>query len=116
MAATAPAGLLAIARVGDRLARGDRGPAAVPAVALAAALVGPALAVVASRLSRAVEVRADAFAMATTGESRALVDFERRITLSNVIEPDPPRSARLLATHPSTMERIGLALAAEGRP
>jgi Zn-dependent protease with chaperone function len=31
------------------------------------------------------------------------------------MDPHPPRFSRLMASHPSTMERIGLALAAEGR-
>ena len=42
-----------------------------------------------------------------------MVGFERRITLQNVGDPDPPRwQAVLLGTHPTTMERIGQALAA----
>jgi STE24 endopeptidase len=115
MAVTAPTGLLAVARLADRLSGGARGPAAVPAVALAAALVAPPVGALSSRLSRAIEARADVFAMELTGESRALVDFERRIALANVIDPAPPAVERLVATHPTTMERIGLALAAEGR-
>ena len=42
-----------------------------------------------------------------------MVGFERRITLQNVGDPDPPRWQQLLlGTHPPTMERIGQALAA----
>ena len=41
-----------------------------------------------------------------------MVGFERRITLQNVGDPDPPRWQQiLLGTHPPTMERIGQALA-----
>ena len=41
-----------------------------------------------------------------------MVGFERRITLKNVSHPAPPRwQALLLDTHPSTVERIGQALA-----
>ena len=40
-----------------------------------------------------------------------MVGFERRITLQNVGDPDPPRWQQiLLGTHPPTMERIGQAL------
>ena len=35
------------------------------------------------------------------------------MTLKNVMDPDPPAWQRMLASHPSTMQRIGLALAAE---
>ena len=43
-----------------------------------------------------------------------MVGFEHRITLKNVGDPDPPRwQLLLLGTHPSTMERIGQALADE---
>ena len=73
----------------------------------------PALTTISNQLSRAVERRADAFALELTGEPDAMVGFERRITLQNVGDPDPPRWQQLLiATHPPTMERIGQALAA----
>ena len=46
-----------------------------------------------------------------------MVGFERRITLQNVGDPDPPRWQQiLLGTHPPTMERIGQALAASSSP
>ena len=46
-----------------------------------------------------------------------MVGFERRITLQNVGDPDPPRWQQvLLGTHPTTMERIGQALAATSSP
>jgi STE24 endopeptidase len=39
------------------------------------------------------------------------VSFERTIALQNVADLDPPRWAKVvLATHPSTAERIGAAL------
>ena len=52
-----------------------------------------------------------------TGESEAMVSFERRITLQNVGDPAPPRWKQLvLGTHPDTMERIGQALAYSSAP
>ena len=109
-ALVAPFGTLAVARVSDRLARPQTTP--VPAVALALALLSPAFAVIANQLSRAIERCADAFALELTREPEAMVAFERRITLKNVGDPDPPRWQMLLfGTHPSTMERIGQALA-----
>jgi STE24 endopeptidase len=114
-AVVAPLALLAAARVAELLAPagGERGPAAVPAVALASALLVPGMGVVSNQLSRAVEVRADRFAIDLTGDPATLVEFHRRIAVKNLADPAPPRWVRaLLGTHPTTMERIGHALAA----
>jgi STE24 endopeptidase len=115
LALVAPLGTLAVARATEKLTRD--GATAVPAVVLSLALVAPALTLVSNQLSRAVERRADAFALELTGEPEAMVGFERRITVQNVGDPDPPRWQQLLlATHPTTMERIGAALAIAARP
>src|SRR5215211_5613494 len=65
-----PFAVLAVARLGERMApRESAGtPLALPAVALALALVAPAITVVSNQLSRAVERRADAFALQLTHE------------------------------------------------
>jgi STE24 endopeptidase len=63
-----------------------------------------------------VEARADRFSLRLTGEPETLIGFQRRIAVQNVSDPDPPAVAHfLLGTHPTTMERIGLALAFGGR-
>jgi len=111
----APFGLYAVARLAEALApRGAAGtPLAVPAVALAVALVVPAITVVSNQLSRAVERRADAFALRLTREPQTQIDFQRRIAVKNVSDPDPPAWVTfLLGTHPPTIERIGQAAAA----
>ena len=64
--------------------------AALPAVALAIALVVPAITIVSNQLSRAVERRADAFALELTREPQTQIDFQRRIAVKNVADPDPP--------------------------
>jgi STE24 endopeptidase len=108
-ALVAPATALAAARLTARLAAGE-GAAALPALALAATAVGAPAGIAASALSRRLENRADAFALRLTGAVDAFVSFERRITLRNVGDPDPPRLLHVLfATHPSTVERIGIA-------
>ena len=67
---------------------------------------------IASRLSRAIERRADAVALELTEAPEAFISFERRIALQNVADLDPPRLvSSLLATHPPTAERIGAAVA-----
>jgi STE24 endopeptidase len=110
LALVAPFGTLAVARLSESLSR--RGTTTVPAVALSLAIVAPALTTISNQLSRAVERRADAFALDLTGEPDAMVAFERRITIQNVGDPDPPRWQQvILGTHPPTLERIGQALA-----
>jgi STE24 endopeptidase len=90
------------------------GATPLPAVALSLALLTPAVTVISNQLSRAIERRADDFALRLTGEPEAMVAFERRITIQNVGDPDPPRwKQALLGTHPDTLERIGQALAYE---
>ncbi len=110
LALVAPFATLAVARATDGLTR--EGVTAVPAAALSLALIAPALTTIANQLSRAIERRADAFALELTREPDAMVAFEQRITLKNVGDPSPPRWQQvLLGTHPDTMERIGQALA-----
>jgi STE24 endopeptidase len=111
----APFATLAVARASEKLTRD--GATAVPAVALSLALIAPAVTTISNQLSRAIERRADAFALDLTGEPDAMVAFERRITIQNVGDPDPPRWQEvLMGTHPPTMERIGQALAARNSP
>jgi STE24 endopeptidase len=112
VAVVAPFGVWAVALLGKGLApRGEAlGPRAVPAVALALAIVVPAITMVSNQLSRDVEARADAFSLELTNDPDDFIAFERRIAIQNVSDPEPPALARfLLGTHPSTVERIGMA-------
>ena len=112
LAVVAPFGTWAVAVLAARLApRGaELGPRAVPAVALSLALVAPALTFVSNQLSRDVERRADAFALELTRDPRTFIEFQERIAIKNVSDPDPPALVRfVLGTHPSTIERIGMA-------
>jgi STE24 endopeptidase len=114
LAIVAPVGMFAAARLAERFARDPA--ATVPAVALALALIAPAVTTISNQLSRAVEERADRYAMELTRDPRALIEFQRRIAIQNVSDPDPPAWWSFLAgTHPTTMQRIGLALAVQQR-
>ncbi len=117
LAIVAPFGMLAAARLAERVGPADwreRPAAAVPAVALSLAIVVPVLTTISNQLSRPVERRADAFALELTREPAAMADFQRRIAVSNVSDPRPPAWVTfLLGTHPPTMERIGQAVAFE---
>jgi STE24 endopeptidase len=108
----APGALLAVARLTDVLAPAQSrpGPATIPALMLSAGVVGAGIGAVGNRLSRAAEVRADSFALELTRAPQVFVDFQRRIALRNLADPDPPALvSALLGTHPSTVQRIGLA-------
>lgn len=106
----------------DALARriSPAGPARpvawLPALTLSAAVVSFLLGIPSGALSRAVERHADARAIALTGNPRALIQLQRRLALTNLSDPDPPPLLQtLFGSHPTTVERIGAALAAERR-
>ena len=111
VALVAPAGMFAAAQLTRRFARGTDATL-VPALALALAIVVPVVTAISNQLSRRVEARADSYALELTGAPEPFIGFERRIALRNVSDPDPAawRTA-LLATHPPTIERIGIAVA-----
>lgn len=109
----APFGMLAVARLGERMAPRD-GRSPVPAVALAIALIVPAISMISNQLSRQVEARADRFSMELTHDPQGLIEFQQKITEQNVSDPDPPGwVAFLLGSHPTGVQRIGQALAFE---
>ena len=62
--------------------------------------IAPAITTISNQLSRAIERRADAFALDLTDEPDAMVGFERRITIQNVGDPDPPRWQQIAPGHP----------------
>jgi STE24 endopeptidase len=103
---------LATARLSRLLAAQAGTPEALPGLALTAALVSAPIAVTASWLSRSIERRADAYSLELTRAPEAFISFERRIVLQNLADIDPPQWLQaLLASHPSTAERIGAAVA-----
>jgi Zn-dependent protease with chaperone function len=75
------------------------------------ALAGPA----GCALSRRVERRADRHALDLTADPAGFAAMQRRLTVTNVAEPVPPRALHLLfGTHPTPAERIALARASAG--
>jgi STE24 endopeptidase len=114
LALVAPPALFAAQRLTERLSGARGSPAVLPAAALSLALVGGTVGVIANQLSRGIEARADTFALRLTDAPASFVDFERRITVRNVAEPDPPDwQVVLLGTHPPAVERIAAAVAYE---
>jgi len=115
LAIVAPFGLFAVAQLTRRLTPGgEPGPAALPALALGLVVMTTTITTISNQLSRAVEARADSYALTLTGEPEPFISFERRIALRNLSDPDPPDwQTFLLATHPPTLERIGIGVAYE---
>lgn len=119
LAIVAPFGMFAAAQLTRRLApdpddRGKPGADALPALALSTILMAAVIGVISNQLSRAVEARADSYALQLTGEPKPFIGFERRISVQNVGDPDPPRLVTfLLGTHPPTVKRIGMGVAYE---
>ncbi len=115
LAIVAPCGMFAAALLTRRLAPAEAerpGPGVLPALALSVLVLSTGITTVSNQLSRRVEARADSYALELTRAPEPFIGFERRITLKNVGEPDPPGwAAFLFGTHPTTMERIGAAVA-----
>jgi STE24 endopeptidase len=87
-------------------------PAAVPAYLLALTLATFLLNIPGNQLSRKIEASADEFALQLTNDPQALVDVQVQLARTNISDPDPPALLHdLFGTHPTTVERIGSALA-----
>jgi len=115
VAIVSPLAVLFVSLMSDRLASGgasSRGlPASIPALVLAIAVAITGVQIVGNGLSRAVENNADVRALELTNSPKALIGLQRRLAETNLTQPDPPGwSQFLFGTHPTTDQRIGLAL------
>jgi STE24 endopeptidase len=118
VAIAAPLALIFAGGLGTLLARRTGAdpatPAALPAFALALAVTVFCLNVVGNQLSRDVEAAADDFALELTDDPEGLIALQTRLARTNLSDPDPPDWIRVLfGTHPTTVERIGAAIAFE---
>ena len=96
----------------------DRRAAGVRAAARRGAVAGLVSAPAQALVSRRIEARADAHALALTGDPATFEAMQRRLSTVNLADPDPPRWEYLFgASHPSTVERMAAARAyARGEP
>jgi STE24 endopeptidase len=94
---------------GAHRATDPRGMASAAAcAALLGAVTGPAVRL----LGRRAEARADRFALDLTADPCSFVAMQRRLTVANVTDPDPPRALHVLfGTHPTPAARIAAARA-----
>lgn len=87
-------------------------PRAVGLLIAAAMLAGLAGGPAQAFVSRRIEARADAHALALTGDPATFEAMQRRLGSVNLSDPDPPTWEYLLtASHPSTVERMAAARA-----
>ncbi|MGW9194841.1 M48 family metallopeptidase [Micromonospora chersina] len=99
--------LLRLAGV-DSIAQPRAFPLLIALVTVAGLVATPVQALV----SRRVEARADAHALALTGDPVTFEAMQRRLAGVNLSDPDPPRWEYLWsASHPSTVERMAAARA-----
>lgn len=107
-------GMLLVRECGDAIA-GRRGlrpghPSALAAYALPVVAVAFALGLVGNVLSRAVEERADRYALELTGEPHGMIQLQTELARRNLSDPDPPGwYSALFGTHPTPARRIGIA-------
>jgi STE24 endopeptidase len=89
-------------------------PSYLPAFALAIAVTSFVIGISGNQLSRAVEARADTFALQLTDDPHGMIGLQQQLAQRNLADPDPPGVYTFLfGTHPSTIDRIGAALAWE---
>lgn len=87
-------------------------PVAFPLLIALVTLAGLVATPVQALVSRRVEARADAHALALTGDPVTFEAMQRRLAGVNLADPDPPRWEYLWsASHPSTVERMAAARA-----
>ena len=81
--------------------------ASFPVVALLLSLLGFGLAPLQAAFSRAIERRADGYALALTGNGEAYASAMARLASLSLADPDPPKPVVwLLYLHPPVAERI----------
>jgi STE24 endopeptidase len=117
LAIVAPAGTFLAQALAERIGPRRLGtPAALPAIALAIAVVSLGVGCVSNVLSRKVEASADTFALRLTRDPEDFIGFQRRISVQNVGDPEPPGWYQtLFGTHPTTVERIGAGVAFDSK-
>ena len=113
-----PLSLILISGMGEAIAR-PRGsepgqPSYLPAFALAIAATSFVIGIAGNQLSRAVEARADTFALQLTDDPKGMIQLQQQLADRNLSDPDPPEAFTFVfGTHPPAIDRIGAALAWE---
>jgi STE24 endopeptidase len=108
-------GVAAIAWVTERRG-GLRDPAVVPLALVCAFALSVLTLPAQNSISRRYETEADWIALRITHDPASQISTQVRFALTGLADPDPPAWALIvLGSHPTTMQRIEMAKAAEGR-
>jgi STE24 endopeptidase len=114
--------LLYLALSSDRVRRplrvaSARDPGVVPIVLALAVFASLASAPIQNTLSRQIEARADAHSLELTGDPETFIAMQQRLAITNISHLDPnPLLSFWFASHPTTLDRIGMAVAFGGQP
>ncbi len=94
------------------------GDPAVAALVLAAVAVGSFLSSPAQNtVSRAIEARADRAALEATDDPVSFDGLQRQLALHSLADPSPPAITQFwFGSHPTVLQRIGIAEAVTGKP
>ncbi len=105
--------LLSRRRLLDRAGAVDAGAPEVVALLLALAAVGSLLASpVQNTVSRAIEARADRSALEATHDYTSFDEVQKQLALRSLSDPTPPTLSQFwFGSHPTTLQRIGIARA-----
>ena len=104
-------GVFVVARLTERRG-GLAEPAAVPLAFLLVLVLSALTLPLQNAVSRRYEAEADWLALEATRDPAAAIELDRRLVLTNLGDPDPPRWLTFwLGTHPPPVERIAMAKA-----
>jgi STE24 endopeptidase len=97
----------------DRAGADDLGDPRVVPLVLALAVVGSLLASpVQNTISRAIEARADRVALQETQDPETFIAMQKQLALRSLTDPTPPALSQFwFGSHPTTLQRIGMARA-----
>lgn len=108
----AGAGVCVLSAVMAASSHGTDDPRGLFLLAAVAAVLSACAGPFGCALSRRVERRADTHALELTGDAERFIAMQRRLTVTNVSDPDPPRLLHVLfGTHPTAVQRIAAARA-----
>jgi STE24 endopeptidase len=109
--------LLDLPALQRRAAVSGAGDPAVAALVIALVAAGTFLASpVQNAMSRAIEARADRVSLLATRDEAAFVDVQRQLAVHALQDPTPPRLSQLwFGSHPTPLQRVGIAEALLGR-
>jgi STE24 endopeptidase len=104
--------LLGSRRVLGRAGADGLGDPRIVPLLLALVVLGSLLASpVQNTISRAIEARADRAALETTRDPDTFIDMQRQLALRSLTDPTPPAWSQFwFGSHPTTLQRIGMAL------